>query len=133
MCVRPLMRALRCAASQARVSPETQRAAESPLPTRNFHSRSPCESDAARARLTGLVAIRRVDGTGDDVAGRVARAEQALAANDFAAAITEIGALEGAAATRASDWLADARRRQAALDVVRALQARMVAHSTRER
>ena len=89
--------------------------------------------DAARARLTGLVAIRRVDGTGDDVAGRVARAEQALAANDFAAAITEIGALEGAAATRASDWLADARRRQAALDVVRALQARMVAHSTRER
>ena len=89
--------------------------------------------DAARARLTGLVAIRRVDGAGDDVAGRVARAEQALAANDFAAAITEIGALEGAAATRASDWLADARRRQAALDVVRALQARMVAHSTRER
>ncbi|MEC8846906.1 MAG: mitofilin family membrane protein, partial [Pseudomonadota bacterium] len=89
--------------------------------------------DTARARLTGLVAIRRVDGAGDDVAGRVARAEQALAANDFAAAITEIGALEGAAATRASDWLADARRRQAALDAVRALQARMVARLTRER
>ncbi|MEC7676068.1 MAG: hypothetical protein VYB89_11100, partial [Pseudomonadota bacterium] len=35
--------------------------------------------DTARARLTGLVAIRRVDGAGDDVAGRVARAEQALA------------------------------------------------------
>ena len=89
--------------------------------------------DTARARLTGLVAIRRVDGAGDDVAGRVARAEQALAANDFAAAITEIGALEGAAATRASDWLADAHRRQAALDAVRALQARMVARLTRER
>ena len=77
--------------------------------------------------------IRRVDGTGDDVAGRVARAEQALAAGDLAAAIGEIGALEGAAATRAGDWLADARRRQAALDAVRALQARLVARLTRER
>ncbi|MEE8515658.1 MAG: mitofilin family membrane protein [Alphaproteobacteria bacterium] len=67
-------------------------------------------------RLQALVVIRRV---GEDVPGIapdaiIARAEAILAKDDIAGAVTELSALEGAAAAAAKDWLAQARARLAA-------------------
>lgn len=67
-------------------------------------------------RLQALVVIRRV---GEDVPGIapdaiIARAEAILAKDDVAGAVTELAALEGAAAAAAKDWLAQARARLAA-------------------
>jgi hypothetical protein len=69
--------------------------------------------DQILAKLRGLVTIRRVgkDGgaTGADAA--VASAEQALAADDLAGAVTVLGTLQDAEAAAAKPWLEAARRR----------------------
>ena len=67
-------------------------------------------------RLLSIITVRRVSG---DVAGNsataiVARAESRLDSGDIAGAITELGALAGAAAEAANPWLSFARARVAA-------------------
>lgn len=71
------------------------------------------------SQVSSLVSVRRIDGAGaDTIDGRLARAEQALAASDLAGAVGAVEGLEGAAADAATGWLAEARAR---LDSERAL------------
>ena len=79
--------------------------------------------DQAIAKLKGLVSIRRLR-PGDDVDGRLARAELALDNGDLAAAVAALDGLpEGPAAALAS-WRADAEARLAAERALdRAIQA----------
>jgi len=85
------------------------------------------------ARLLGrveqLVTVRPVGGEvpGDDPPARLARAEAKLAKDDLAGAVAEVGAITGAAAAPATDWLAAARARLAAQQAIQQLQAAAVA------
>jgi uroporphyrinogen-III synthase len=85
------------------------------------------------ARLLGrveqLVTVRPVGGevAGDDPPARLARAEAKLEKDDLAGAIAEVGAITGAAAAPAADWLAAARARLAAQQAIQQLQAAAVA------
>jgi hypothetical protein len=85
--------------------------------------------DRALARLRSLVTVRPVgkDVEGDSADARLARAESRLAEGDFAAAVTELEGLDGAASDAAAPWLADARARIAAEEAVARLQAKALA------
>ena len=76
------------------------------------------EGWVARAvnRLAALVTIRRAadEAALDGVEGAVARAEASLKRGDLKASISEVEALDGAAAETAAPWLAAARARLAA-------------------
>lgn len=63
-----------------------------------------------QAALAQWIVIRRA-GEGDTPAGVVERASQRLAADDLAAAISELSRLSGPARQVAEPWLRDARRR----------------------
>jgi uroporphyrinogen-III synthase len=69
--------------------------------------------DQALARLKGLVSIRRL-APGDDVDGRLARAELALASGDLAAAVAALDGLPAPVAQALASWRADAEARLAA-------------------
>ena len=69
-------------------------------------------------RLQSFVTIRHLATDGADSAAILARAEAALARGDLAQTVTEMRALQGAAATAAADWLGTA---QARLDADRTL------------
>jgi len=69
--------------------------------------------DQALARLKGLVSIRRL-APGDDVDGRLARAEIALASGDLAAAVAALDGLPAAVAQALAAWRAEAEARLAA-------------------
>ncbi len=72
-------------------------------------------ADRALGRLAGLVRIRRVgDLPGDTTEARLARAEQRLAENNLAAAVSEVEGLHGAAGETLRPWLEAARGRLAA-------------------
>ena len=78
-----------------------------------------------RARARSVVSVRRV---GEPAAGQapadiVARAEARLVVDDLAGAVAELAALDGAAATAATSWLAAARARLDADAAVAALDA----------
>ncbi len=63
-------------------------------------------------RVSSVVTVRRVgDVAGDSVEARVARAELRVSAGDLAAAVDELGELEGRASEAAGSWLAAARAR----------------------
>lgn len=63
-------------------------------------------------RVSSVVTVRRVgDVAGDSVEARVARAELRVSAGDLAAAVDELGELEGRAGKAAGLWLAAARAR----------------------
>jgi hypothetical protein len=76
--------------------------------------------DWLKAKLGHLVTIRHVGENGlpaaasDPTGAAVAKAEQALAANDLAGAVNAIAALPESEQMPARDWLAQARRRLAA-------------------
>ena len=77
------------------------------------------------ARARSVVSVRRV---GEPAAGQapadiVARAEARLVVDDLAGAVAELAALDGAAATAATSWLAAARARLDADAAVAALDA----------
>ncbi len=77
------------------------------------------------ARARSVVSVRRV---GEPAAGQapadiVARAEARLVVDDLAGAVAELAALDGAAATAATSWLAAARARLDADGAVAALDA----------
>jgi hypothetical protein len=80
----------------------------------------------AAGNLMSLVTVRPVgaDVEGDGAAARVARAEAALESGDLAVAVTEVEALDGAAAEAAAPWLAQARPRLAAQTALQTLQER---------
>jgi uroporphyrinogen-III synthase len=80
-------------------------------------------------RLTGLVVIRREDGSnaGNAPAAVVARAEAALGQGDLAGAVAEIATLSEGPAEQAAPWLADAKARLAADKAVSELTAHVVA------
>ena len=72
--------------------------------------------------LLDAVTIRPVGQVeGDDVGAVVARGEQRLAEGDLAAAVDELGGLEGAAAEVAADWLETAKSRLGAQESVSAI------------
>jgi hypothetical protein len=77
-------------------------------------------------RLAEVVEVRRVDGKGDDIDAKIARAEQALADGALAAAITALADLPSDAAVVAEPWIIDARSRAAVDRIVADLQARAV-------
>ena len=71
--------------------------------------------DQTVARLGRLVSVRRTGEVAGEGTGAVlARAEARLGTGDLGAAVAELGALEGAAADAAADWLGQARARLAA-------------------
>lgn len=82
-------------------------------------------------RLGRLVTVRRIDGeaAGQSTSAIVARAQQRLAAQDFAGALEELAALEGAAAETAAPWMADARARLAAERSLSELTSQVVART----
>lgn len=65
----------------------------------------------AAARLASLVTVRRIDGTGDDTASVLARAQTAARDDDLAKAVQELSALGGAPSEVAAPWIRDARAR----------------------
>jgi hypothetical protein len=71
-----------------------------------------------------LVKIRRVDeaATGDTPSAVLARAEAALDKGDLAAAVKEVGALQGAPRDALSGWLDQARARLGADDTLKRLE-----------
>jgi len=69
-------------------------------------------------RLAGLVVIRKVDGSGNDTASVLARAEAAVRDADLNKAVKELTVLEEAPAQAASEWLKQA---QARIDADKAL------------
>lgn len=75
-------------------------------------------SDRVLDELRGLVVVRRTGDAGahspDPVEAALARAEQALAANDLAGAVAALERLPSRAAAPAQDWLAAAKGRLAA-------------------
>lgn len=78
--------------------------------------------------LTHLVRVRSVgDVPGDGTEAIVARAEARLDGDDLAAAVAEVGGLEGPSAEVMAAWLADARARLAAERALAALEARALA------
>jgi hypothetical protein len=85
--------------------------------------------------LRSLVVIRRVDGTGanadNPTEAAVARAEAALAANDLAAAVSAVEAVNGRATgpaqSAAAPWLAAARERVAAETALATLSRQLTA------
>lgn len=80
-------------------------------------------------RALSVVSVRRTDGeaVGDGTAAIVSRAEQRLAAGNLAAAVGELGAIDGAPAEVAAPWLRDARARLAADAAVSDLTAEALA------
>lgn len=79
--------------------------------------------DRAIARLKGLISIRRLQ-PGDDVDGRLARAELALNNGDLAAAVAALDGLPEGPARALAPWRADAEARLAAERALdRAIQA----------
>ncbi len=79
--------------------------------------------DQAIAKLKGLVSIRRLQ-PGDDLDGRLARAELALNNGDLAAAVAALDGLPEGAARALASWRADAEARLAAERALdRAIQA----------
>lgn len=83
--------------------------------------------DRTVAAVTGTLTIRQTgDIDGDDAEARVARAEVVLNAGDLDKAITEISGLEGSSARVATDWLNEAKARQAALAAVDTLEATLL-------
>ena len=79
--------------------------------------------DQAIAKLKGLVSIRRLR-PGDDVDGRLARAELALDNGDLAAAVAALDGLPEGPAVALASWRADAEARLAAERALdRAIQA----------
>ena len=79
-------------------------------------------------RLSSLISVRRVGNVeGSGTTAVLARAEQRLAADDLAGAVTELEALQGEAAEAARPWLDDVRARLAA----DAALARLSAHFLR--
>lgn len=86
-------------------------------------------SDAALARLRGLVTIRRVDGARPEGAdATVNAAELALAGGDLAAAVAVLEKLTGPPAEAAAPWLRMARQRLAVDTALRRLEALVTAH-----
>lgn len=67
----------------------------------------------ALAKLRSLVSVRRIQ-AGDDLDGRLARAEQALGRGDLADAVAALDGLPAAAAQAMASWKADAAARLAA-------------------
>ena len=63
------------------------------------------------AKLTGFVTVRRIDGKGVGTNAVVARAEIQARRGDLAAAVKEMNALTGPAATAAAPWLTAAQSR----------------------
>ena len=79
--------------------------------------------DQAIAKLKGLVSIRRLQ-PGDDLDGRLARAELALSNGDLAAAVAALDGLPEGATRALAPWRADAEARLAAERALdRAIQA----------
>ncbi|MGC2855939.1 uroporphyrinogen-III synthase [Novispirillum sp. DQ9] len=80
-------------------------------------------------RALSVVSVRRTDGeaVGDGTAAIVSRAEQRLAAGNLAAAVGELGALQGGPAEAAAPWLRDARAHLAAEEAVADLTAEALA------
>ena len=63
-------------------------------------------------RVSSVVTVRRVgDVAGSSVEARVARAELRVSAGDLAAAVDELGELEGGAGEAAGPWISAARAR----------------------
>jgi hypothetical protein len=87
----------------------------------------------ALQRVGSLVKVRRTgEREGDDVEAVVARAEARLADGDLAAAVAELGSLEGPAADELAVWLADAQARLALDAAVDELQAAVLASLSRD-
>jgi len=90
-----------------------------PAVMRSARTRSNADwSDRVLDELRGLVVVRRTGDVGaqskDPVEAALARAEQALAANDLAGAVAALEGLPRRAAAPAKDWLAAAKGRLAA-------------------
>ena len=64
-------------------------------------------------RLASLVVVRRIDGTGNDTASVLARAQSAVRDGDLNKAILELSTLSGASAEKAAPWIKDAQARVA--------------------
>ena len=80
------------------------------------------------ARLGSIVTIRRTgEVAGNTPEAIVARTERRLAGGDLAAAVQEIGHLNGRAAAAAADWLARARANLAVAQAVETLRTRTLA------
>jgi hypothetical protein len=77
-------------------------------------------------RLAEVVEVRRIDGEGDDIDAKIARAEAALGAGELGAAIAALADLPDAAAAAAEPWLTAARTRLTLDTIVRNLQANAV-------
>ncbi|HLY44495.1 MAG TPA: hypothetical protein VKQ73_02865 [Stellaceae bacterium] len=83
-------------------------------------------TDAALARLRGLVTVRRIDGAGNPAGpdAAIKNAERALAGGDLGAAVAALDRLTDAAAQAAAPWLRMAKARlavEAALHRIEAL------------
>ena len=85
--------------------------------------------DQAWARLRSLVTVRPVGGDvpGDSPEAHVARAEARLDEGDLAGSVSEMQALEGAAAEAAAPWLSGAQARAAADTAIERLRERALA------
>lgn len=81
----------------------------------------------ALAKLTSLVSVRRIDGTGTDTASVLSRAGAAIRDGDLAKAVQELSALEGQPAAKAAPWIQDAKARIAADRALSALSADVMA------
>jgi hypothetical protein len=80
--------------------------------------------DSLMASAESLVKIRRVDAaaTGDTPSAVLARAEAALDKGDLAAAVKEVGTLQGATRDAFSGWLDQARARLGADETLKRLE-----------
>ena len=79
-------------------------------------------ADRLRARVAGVVSVRRTDVGGEDDSNDIdralARADVALAADDLAGVVTALAAHEDGAPAEVAGWLAAARARVAADEVI---------------
>ena len=80
------------------------------------------------ANLRGLFTVRRVgEVEGDTPSAIISRAEAALERDDLAAAVSELGALEGAAAEAFEPWMEDARAKVQVADRIDRLERAVLA------
>ncbi len=77
--------------------------------------------------LSGLIRVRRIgDTSGMTSADKLARAEMRLAGGELAAAVSEVRALEGEAATRMASWRRDAEARLSVENAIAGMETRIV-------
>jgi hypothetical protein len=82
-------------------------------------------------KLAGLITLRRTDGSGDDAASVVSRAEMAVKQDDLDKAVSELSALQGPAAETAAPWVKAASARLAVDRALSQLAATAVAETAK--